>query len=352
MALAQWTVTGNSPITIDFDQSVAGVNSGTYLGSGFALNPAAGFLDAAGWAVNGWSDGNLSFGMPSPAQVPNDFARGALPVPVSTPGLYAFSSGNITTGTALGIQPGTHDWAPGTLTLRVLNASGQTLTSADFAYLLYVRNDQDHDSNFDFSYSQDDSNYISVPALHFTSPKAPDSAGFVSHALSTSLSGLSVPNNGFLYLRFSGSDTAVSSSDKRDEFALDNLTLGNFAFSGPLPVAGDANQDGVVNTADVQSFLAALVDIPSFQATHSGLNTAQIMSMLDVDGNGAINDADVQALIAAVATAASGGGQLWAVPELSGASLLACGGTLFVLAMGVQKAVRRRFKRITAVAVN
>ena len=89
----------NSPVIIDF----TGFN-----GSGFSPTPLAGQLDSGIWAIDGLSDGSLTFGGTATS---GDFARGTDPDAVGTGGIYAFNTGN--GDTALGIQPGGTDWSPG-----------------------------------------------------------------------------------------------------------------------------------------------------------------------------------------------------------------------------------------------
>jgi autotransporter-associated beta strand protein len=214
-----------STYTIDFTNTVTGVNSGAFLGTGFQATPAAGQLDSDAWALTGWSNGNLAFGG-TQTTAAIDYTRGAATAAVSTGGMYAFSGGNITTGTALGFQPGGSDFAPGTLTLRAQNTTGLTISGFDFSYLLYVRNDQARSSSFNFSWSLDNTTYTPIGALDFTSTAASDALGFVSNNRSTTFSSLTLADQALLYFRWSSAD--VGGSGSRDEFALDNISLTNF----------------------------------------------------------------------------------------------------------------------------
>jgi len=220
----------NLPFVIDFDQSVANVNNGTYAGTGFTSSPAAGQLYATAWAATGWSDGPMSFGT---IKTSGDYARGASTAAVTTGGFYAFevASGN----TAFGIQPGGNDWAPGTLTLKIQNQTGTTIHSLALAYKLFVRNNESRSSTFNFSYSADNTTYTDVSALDYTSPDAVDAAGWVLHNRNIDLAGLNVAPGGYFYIRWSGSDAGGTNS--RDEFALDDIAVtANAIAQGPLPV--------------------------------------------------------------------------------------------------------------------
>jgi hypothetical protein len=229
-AIAQWNInSASSSYAIDFNNTVTGVNNGAWLGTGFQATPSAGQLDSDAWAVTGWSDGALAFGG-TRTTATTDYTRGSsVNTAVTTGGMYAFSGGNISTGTALGIQPGGSDWAPGTVTLRLQNTTGSTITGFNLSYLVYVRNDQARSSSFNFLHSSDDSTYASIPALDLNSTAAVDALGFVSNSRSTTLSGLSVPNNAFYYLRWSGAD--VGGSGSRDEFALDSIQLSSIVIA-------------------------------------------------------------------------------------------------------------------------
>ena len=57
--------------------------------------------------------------------------------------------------------------------------------------------------------------------------------------------------------------------------------------------------------------LAALTDLNAYKSTNS-LNSAQLLSIGDIDLSGTLNNADVQALLNLLK---SGGGSLAAVPE-------------------------------------
>lgn len=218
--------------TIDFDTTVAGVNEDAFLGTGFEPIPVAGRLDSDAWAVTGWSNGNLAFGGTQTTSN-TDYTRGSATNPaVTAGGMYSFSGGNITTGRALGFQPGGSDWAPGTLTLRIQNNDTETVTGFSLSYIVYVRNDQLRGNSFNLSHSGDDTTYTPEASLNLTSTQGPDvpAQGFVANTRSITLNGLSIAAGGFFYLRWSGAD--VNGSGSRDEFALDSIQIGTFTTGG------------------------------------------------------------------------------------------------------------------------
>ena len=197
-------------------------------GSGFAPEPEPGQLDSDMWAISGLSDGALDFGGTkiSDDSTRNDFARGSDPDAVSTGGIYSFDVGD---GNAtLGVQPNGSDWTPGSFTLRLQNNTGQTLTSLDLSYLIYVYNDQGRASSFNFSHSIDDDAYTEVNSLNFESPgaapiEAEDPVNWMETSRNTTITGLSVADGSNYYLRWSGED--LSGSGNRDQFALDNISI-------------------------------------------------------------------------------------------------------------------------------
>lgn len=231
VANAQVVFTSMSSQLIDFDTTVANVNNGAFAGAGFQSSPTAGQLDSDAWAATGWSNGSLAFGG-TQTTASTDYTRGAAAASVVTGGFYGF---DVDTGAAvnraLGIQPGGSDWAPGTLTLRLQNQTGTTINQLSINYTIYVRPDQGRANSFNFSHSADDSSYTAEATLDYTSPAAATVSVFVTETRSITLTGLSVADNDFYYLRWSGAD--VSGSGSRDEFALDDIEI--TAIGAPVP---------------------------------------------------------------------------------------------------------------------
>ncbi|MGQ9806135.1 MAG: T9SS type A sorting domain-containing protein, partial [Chlorobiales bacterium] len=217
--------TSGSTVTIDFDNTLSGVNNGAFSGSGFQPSPSAGQLNSNAWAITGWSDGSLAFGG---TQTSGDFARNVTTAAVTAGGVYAHDT---LSSRRLMIQPSGDDWTPGTLTLRIQNNLGTPLRQIDIAYDLFVRNDQNRANSFNFSYSTDNATYTPVASMDYTSPQA-SVAGAQFQLVGTSpsrrirIAGLDIPNGGFFYVRWSGDD--VSGTGSRDEFAIDNIAVTGF----------------------------------------------------------------------------------------------------------------------------
>ncbi len=198
---------------------------------------------------------------------------------VGTGGMYNFSASPIT-APSLGFQPGGSDWAPGTITLRVQNTTGADITSFDVAYKLYVRNDQPRANSFNFSYSSDNSTYTSVSALDYSSAAALDALGFVLNNRSTTITGLSIANNAYFYIRWSGAD--VSGSGSRDEFALDDIVVTGYAPPATPTITSFSSSNGCVGSSltinGTNLSGASVVTIGGTAATITG-NTATTVTV-------------------------------------------------------------------------
>jgi hypothetical protein len=215
-----WQITSeDTPYTIDFDSTEPNVNEGQFDGSGFSPTPNVGQLHSRSWSVTGFGDGDLDFG---DINTSGDFARGLSTGGVGTGGIYAFetSSGNF----ALGIQPSGSDFTPGEFILKIQNKTGVDVNAVKLRYLISVFNDQDRGNSLNFSYSIDGNTYIEIPALDVSSPDAAEaSPGWQSNTRETTITGLSIPDDGFFYFKWTGDD--VSGAGNRDEFALDDMTI-------------------------------------------------------------------------------------------------------------------------------
>ncbi len=230
-AIAQLNIVAvNTAYTVDFDGTVSGVSSGAWAGAGFQAVPTAGRLDSDAWAVTGWSDGNLAFGG-TRITAGTDYRRGVAAAAVATGGMYAFDdgAGGTLNGRALGFQPGGSDWAPGTITLRVQNNTGSSLTAFDLAYNVYYRDDQGRSSDFNLYYSADNVTYTQVVSQNVVSPVGPGAGTWVANPRSTTIGGVLVPNGQFFYVRWRGSD--VGGAGLRDEFALDDIVITGRAYT-------------------------------------------------------------------------------------------------------------------------
>jgi hypothetical protein len=221
----------NTAYTINFDGTVGGVGSGVWAGGGFQPVPTTGRLDSDAWAVTGWSNGNLAFGG-TQITASTDYRRGIATGPVAVGGMYAFDdgAGGVLNGRALGFQPGSSDWAPGTITLRVQNNTGSTITAFDIAYNVYYRDDQARSSEFNLFTSSDNVTYTQISSQDVVSPAGSAGTAWVANARAVTVSGLFVPNGQFFYVRWRGADVGGTGT-ARDEFALDDISITGRAYT-------------------------------------------------------------------------------------------------------------------------
>jgi|GEM_PF-3118625 len=208
-----------------------------FTGAGFQSTPAAGQLDSDTWKVNGMSDGTMAFGN---AKTTGDFARGAT---LSTTG-GTFGVAVATSNPALVARPSGSDFNPGSFVLRLQNNTGATLTSLAVSYTIWCRNDgasgttNNRSSSFNFSHSADDSAYTAIASLDFASPGLKDaSPAWVSTPRSTTISGLSIANGSYYYLRWSSAD--ISGSGGRDALGVDDVSVTGTAASCTVGAACD-----------------------------------------------------------------------------------------------------------------
>lgn len=235
---AQLYINTDAPVIVTFGSTLAGVSNGTYTGTGFLSSPGTGKLDSDGWAVTGFSDGNLAFGS---IKTSGDYARGTTTmlspttdIGATVGGLYAYTGAPFSiVNPALLIQPTDVDFTPGTLTLRIINNHPyEQIYLLDVEYDLWVRNNTSTSNKVSFSWSEDDVTYTPVSSLDYSSPAAAAASGIVStgtHACT--ITGIDVVPGEYFYIRWTISD--VSGSGERDEFYFDDITV---AASNLLPV--------------------------------------------------------------------------------------------------------------------
>ena len=191
-----------------------------FTGTGFTPSPIAGQLDSDTWIIRGMSDSAApAFGA---TLTTADFNQGSSSGGVSTAGIYAFT---VATGnTALGVQPTATDFTPGDIVLRIQNTTGSPISNLTVSYKIYVLNNDGRANSFNFSHSADDTTYTGVADLDYTSQAAASATPtWVAVTRSATLTGLSIANNSFYYLRWTSDD--VSGTGNRDEFALDDVSV-------------------------------------------------------------------------------------------------------------------------------
>ena len=100
------------------------------------------------------------------------------------------------------------------------------------SYKIWTYNDQGRANSLNFSYSTDDLSYTAISSLDFTTPEVADgSPSWVSTDRSTTISGINLANNAYVYLKWTGND--VSGNGSRDEYGIDDVEVRN---GGPTAI--------------------------------------------------------------------------------------------------------------------
>lgn len=233
-------LTNASPtVLLNFSNTMpttAGTNpSSAFTGAGFSPNPTvAGRLNSNAWDIKGFSFGTLGFGG---TQTVDAFGRGSVAGAVVSHGIYAFTElpGSVA-NPALMVQPSGTEFSPGSITLRIRNNGTSSITQLQVDYNLFVRNDGNKSSTFNFSHSADNVVYQDEPILDYVSPETADAFEWVSIGLSPSrsliITGLNIAPGGLYYLRWSSEE--VSGSGSSDEFGLDDIrVIGTYGTPAP-----------------------------------------------------------------------------------------------------------------------
>ena len=229
-------------MTIDFDNTVLGVNNGKFNASGFNAAPGTGQLDSDGIIITGLVEGDLTFGT---SGIGGGYARGTTSGNnMTNPGVYALLPGmqgpfpnyqNFTasaSGNLLALQPDDLNFAPGSVIIRAQNATARPLSSISVSADYCSRSSSGPNSaTYTFAYSTDNVNY--TPFFTNTTPTTTSgqfpSFGCLSAGPATA-TGLNVAPGEFIYVRFSGSAGSLAGS--YDQVAIDNIRF----FNAVLPV--------------------------------------------------------------------------------------------------------------------
>jgi hypothetical protein len=232
-AWAQLSITSlNSPVVINFDSTVAGVEKGAFQGLGFAPSPStAGELDSNAWSVTGVNSGqSLAFGGTQTTSGP--WARGPSPGGVlnTMGGIYAFNTSTTSTANwTLGIKPqGTTsanaDFDPGNIILRIINNTGAAFDQLTVSYDIFMHNNESGADTIHFYYSPDNLTYTNVASYDFTTLPSSDSLGFVQSNHAATITGLNVASGASFYLKWNIVNGGTDANPK-DEIGLDNITI-------------------------------------------------------------------------------------------------------------------------------
>lgn len=216
--------TADTMYSIDFDNTLAGINNGSYAGTGLALAPAAGLLDSNGIVVTGFSDGDSTLGGTSTT---GDFARGTGSGNVITGGLYAFDVSNGgTVDRALGVKPAENDFTSGSIAIRFENRTGAAITDLAVSYEIHTFDNTTRTNSFDLAHGTDISTATAVTDLGFNASgdnTAIAGTSWKANYLQTDLAGLTIANGDSYYLVWNSNDEGGSGS--RPQIALDDVSI-------------------------------------------------------------------------------------------------------------------------------
>lgn len=224
-------------LNINFFNTVPGVNNGLFGADSDMGSPAPfpGQLDLNAWdyfsdGTTAQAEGNAST-FPGTLPTGNGYAEG---------GTFAtgVNATDIDGSRCFGIQPTGGHFTSGNLTLRAVNNTGGPITRMDVSYLVHYFNDLERSNRFRFLYSvsNEAGSYVPVAASIVESPLEADAEPeWVSNPIAFSISGINVPDGGYVYLRWLGED--IAGSGQRDEFALGNISLTPLQATGPTLTA-------------------------------------------------------------------------------------------------------------------
>jgi hypothetical protein len=208
----------NTTYTIDFDTTLAHVNNDSFAGTGFAVVPTAGQLDANAYAIESLQDATTIFGE---EQSNNDFSKGISSGGNSSGGIYAFEVA--ANDYALGIQPTGNDFTPGTIHFQFTNNTGAIVTDVSLAYEVYFFNNETCSKDFICAHGPDTSSLTTVSASRICSGLESDVVPVWERNLVViDLSGLSIPAGGTYLIAWTSIDEGGCSSD---EIALDKVQI-------------------------------------------------------------------------------------------------------------------------------
>ncbi len=221
----------NQIYTVNFDDLVSGVNNNLFTGSGFQAAPVSGRLDSDAWAYTGFSSpASLAFGGTATTGDANrgiyDGISGGAAATPPLYGLYAFKTNSIGASAdyCLGVA---FDNAPVTITMKVKNSTGGTITVARLGYEAKLINNRSDRTTIKFAYSTDNITYTSVNAFDETSAANPTGgATWDSYSKLKAFSGLNWVNGGDLYLQWTITQSGLSNYN--DPVGIDDITVQAF----------------------------------------------------------------------------------------------------------------------------
>jgi MYXO-CTERM domain-containing protein len=232
---------------IAIDDDGVTVNFTDFTAAGFSATPSTGQLSSNDWSITGFSDGDLNFGSTNTAP---DYKRG---VPagmlgmLNEGGIYAFSS---SANVMFGVLQSAEDFTTGTITARFKSSVVHPIVKLAVSYKIMTYNKGARSDSLNFAWSTDNVTYTAVGALDYASPGTADAtAAWTTTNRSTTLTA-NIPVNGFLYLRWTGSDGGTGTT--YDLLGLDDITVTPQNGCGDgVAAGGESCDDGNSSNADL-----------------------------------------------------------------------------------------------------
>jgi len=273
--------------TIDFDNTVAGVNNGAFTGAGLDGIPSAGQLNSNGFFINGLSEGDTTEGGTFDS---GDYARGASTGGVGSGGLYAFDVSNGgTSDIALGVQATGSDFTPGEVILKVENNTGSVITTLDIAYEIHTLSNEARSQSITLSHGATAAASNSVAAMDYATEEAvftPLQSTWKANYFTTQFTGLNIADGVEYFIKWSSDD--LSGGGSRDEFALDDIQV--VANGSTTGVTADAAYQDMIVNSDLD--LTQATDVEGVLNISGGtLNTNNNLTFKSINYSGVIRTA-------------------------------------------------------------
>lgn len=208
----------NEFYTVDFDNTIQGVNNGSFAGTGFSTTPSDGQLNANAWAVIGTSEGDKDFEENADDGV---FAKGIPDPTMDEPGIYAVELDVDNMG--IGIMASDDDFTPGYIALKIQNNTGVNALGITMSYDIYYVNDGDRSTKITGWFSPNNSIWIPFSGLDFITPAAADANPELNHQHVTITGEAPINDGNYFYFRIQLQDEAGSGD--RDQIAFDNISF-------------------------------------------------------------------------------------------------------------------------------
>lgn len=232
---------------IAIDDDGVTVNFTDFTAAGFSASPSAGQLSSNDWSISGFSDGDLNFGSNNTAP---DYKRGVAAAMLGTlneGGIYAFSSA---ANPMFGILQSAEDFTPGTLTARFKSSVAHPIVKLAVSYKILTYNKGTRADSLNFSWSLDNATYTAIASLDYTSPAAAAGSPAWETTNRTTQLTVNIPQNGHLYLRWSGNDGGGTGTTY-DLLGLDDISVTPQNGCGDgVAAGGEYCDDGNQSNAD------------------------------------------------------------------------------------------------------